>query len=56
MLMKVKTSTYGMMILKSSMVIIKAILKRKISEVLYVSKLKPTLNIKDKSIRLELYN
>ena len=30
--------------------------KRKISEALYIRTLKPTLNVKEKSIRLELYN
>ena len=30
--------------------------KRKISEALYIRTLKPTLNVKEKSVRLELYN
>ena len=34
----------------------KSSVKRKISEVLYIRILKPTLNVKEKSIRLELYN
>ena len=34
----------------------KSSVKRKISEALYIRTLKPTLNVKEKSIRLELYN
>ena len=34
----------------------KSSVKRKISEALYIRALKPTLNVKEKSIRLELYN
>ena len=34
----------------------KSSMKRKISEALYIRTLKPTLNVKEKSIRLELYN
>ena len=30
--------------------------KRKISEALFIKKLKPSLNVKEKSIRLHLYN
>ena len=30
--------------------------KRKISKALYIRTLKPTFNVKEKSIRLELYN
>ena len=34
----------------------KSSVKRKISEALYIRTLKPTLNVKEKSIRLELNN
>ena len=34
----------------------KSCVKRKISEALYVKTLKPILNVKEKSIRLEFYN
>ena len=34
----------------------KSSVKRKISEALYIRTLKPTLNVKEKSVRLELYN
>ena len=36
--------------------IYKSSVKRKISEALYITTLKPTLNVKEKSVRLELYN
>ena len=56
MLVKVKTTTCGKIILKSSMVNIKVIKKRNVTAVLYIAALKPTLNVKEKSVRLELYN
>ena len=34
----------------------KSNIKRKITEALHIRTLKPTLNVKEKSIRLELYN
>ena len=34
----------------------KSSVKRKINEALYIRTLKPTLNVKEKSVRLELYN
>ena len=34
----------------------KSCVKRKVSEALYIRIFKPTLNVKEKSIRLELYN
>ena len=34
----------------------KSSMKRKISEAPYIRTLKPTLNVKKKSVRLELYN
>ena len=34
----------------------KSSVKRRISEALYIGTLKPTLNVKEKAIRLELYN
>ena len=34
----------------------KSCVKRKVSEALYIRIFKPTLNVKEKSVRLELYN